>query len=411
MPACALAFILALFLLVQPAAGLASVTVSTAAQLTTALSNANSGGDKEILLQDGDYALSNTLHVMADGVAIRSASGNRSAVTIRGQGMQGGIGNGVYVEGHNFTLQDVTIGEVANHAVQLAVGYDNLHINNCVIRDTYEQMVKGPYDAGQMDVSCDNGLIENCYFYYTAGVGPQWYIGGVDVHNGHGWIIRDNIFQDIESPNSAVAEHAVHFWSSSSGTLVERNNIINCDRGVGFGLGERGHSGGIIRNNMIYHDAGGAFADAGISLENSPDTQVYNNTVYQEHSYSNAIEYRYSGTENVFIANNLTNKAIRSRDGGSGTVRNNYTDAAAVMFADAASGDLHLASAVAGVVNAGEEISGLTDDCDGDYRTDGQPDIGADEYGATSVIPAVTPIGTIVLMLLLAKSLQNRGAQ
>jgi hypothetical protein len=57
---------------------------------------------------------------------------------------------------------------------------------------------------------------------------PQHSIGGIDAHNAVGWIVRDNTFRKIRSPAGSVAEHAVHFWSGSRDTLVERNLIVDC---------------------------------------------------------------------------------------------------------------------------------------------------------------------------------------
>jgi hypothetical protein len=50
---------------------------------------------------------------------------------------------------------------------------------------------------------------------------------------------------------------------------------------------------------MIYHDTSAGFADVAIGLENASGTQVYNNTIFMENSYPNAIEYRFSGTSGV----------------------------------------------------------------------------------------------------------------
>ncbi len=375
---------------------LSAVTVSTAAQLETAVENANNGGDTTIVVRAGTYTLSGALGVWANGLTVRGETGNRGDVKIYGQGMTGGVSHIFNVAGTAFTAKDMTIGRVSTHAIQIwgnnsssDTVLSNLHIVDC-----YEQMVKISFDSSSSNRS-SNGLMENCLLEYTAGVGPQWYIGGIDGHQTDNWTVRGNVFKHISSPSGDVAEHAVHFWSDSADTVVENNWIIDCDRGIGFGLGDRGHSGGIIRNNFIYHSSTDyGFADVAIGLENSSNTSVYNNTVYLANSYPNAIEYRWSGTSGGMIRNNLCNKSISSRNGGTATLSNNITNAQAGWFTGVSSGDLHLASEVASVVDQGISISGLTTDFDGDTRPQGSGiDIGADEY----VDSSSSPKGTITL--------------
>jgi hypothetical protein len=139
----------------------------------------------------------------------------------------------------------MTIGWVSNHAIQIH-GEDNSSntlISNLRIVDTYEQMVKISYNSSSSN-SSKNGKMEYCLLEYSSGMGPQYYIGGIDGHQCKNWTVRNNVFKNIRSPSEDVAEHAIHFWSNSEDTLVENNVIINCDRGIGFGLGSSGHSGG-----------------------------------------------------------------------------------------------------------------------------------------------------------------------
>jgi hypothetical protein len=366
---------------------LGAVVVSNTAELETAVSNANSGGDKEIVLQAGTYTLTDMLGIWADGVTVRGQSENRDSVIVQGQGMYGGVSHIFNVAGTDFTVKDMTIGRVSNHAIQIWGNNNSSNnlISNLRIIDTYEQMVKVSYDSSSAN-SSENGVMENCLLEYTAGVGPQWYIGGIDAHQARNWIVRDNTFKYISSPSGDVAEHAVHFWSGSVGTIVERNIIIDCDRGIGFGLGDRGHNGGIIRNNMIYHSSTNyGYADVAIGLESASGVQVYNNTIYIQHGYSNAIEYRFPATSGCTITNNLCNGSITSRNGGSATLSSNLTNAAASWFTSVSNGDLHLAYSVSQVVDQGVSVPGLSDDIDGHSRPQGAGiDIGADEYGTVS---------------------------
>jgi|GEM_PF-1104396 len=363
------------------------VNVSTAAQFRQAINQANSsGGNLTILLADGVYQVANSSsypYITADSIVIRSASGNRNAVILEGDGMvsQASTVNGLFFTGNHSVVADLTIRNVGNHGIQVIGDY--LFVHNVRFLDIYEQMIKG---ASSGD-GADNGRIQCSIFEYSAGIGPNWYIGGIDVHEGDNWIVRDNVFKDIASPFIATAEHAVHFWRTGSNITVERNEIINCDRGVGFGLGDNpanGITGGIIRNNTIYNEGVDPYHDVGIGLEYSPDTKVYNNTIHIQ--YQNAIEYRWTGTTNVDIANNLTNKQIRSRNGGTGNIYSNYTQAQANWYVNAANGDLRLSGSPTAAVDQGVALADVVVDLDQTARPQGAGyDLGAYE------IPGAVP--------------------
>ncbi len=375
-------------LIVEPSEDQDQVEVGTAGELANAVAAANAGGPRTILLGDGTYTLDQPLLVETAGVTVRGLSGNRDTVILEGAGMTGAVSHIFAVIGDNFTAADMTLRRVANHAVQIhgELDADSPVLRNLHISDTGEQMVKVSYEPGS-SVGSDGGLVADCLFDYSAGIGPQYYIGGIDAHNAQDWTVRGNTFVDIRSPGLDIAEHAIHFWSASQNTVVEGNRIVNCDRGIGFGLGDRGHQGGIIRNNMIYHDSSEGFADVAIGLETASDALLANNTVIMENSYPNAIEYRFAETTGVTIVNNLTNRAIVARDEASATLSSNLDNAQISWFVDPSSGDLHLASAVAAVVDQGQTLDAVSDDFDGDPRPLGAGfDIGADEYwpGGTS---------------------------
>ncbi len=360
-------------------------TVYNVSQLWAAIQLANNFGNRTILIANGTYPIASTAsypYITGSNLIFRSLSGNRDDVIITGQGMQDAgylTEIGLSLVGDNITIADLTIRDVGNHGI--STNSDNHFIHNVKIQDTYEQMIKGT--SGN---NFSNDVTVQCsLFEYTAGIGPQWYIGGLDIHEGVNWTVKDNIFRNISSPSVALAEHAIHFWDSSSENIVERNVIYNCDRGIGFGLGSSPNTGGIIRNNMIYNDGLAIYDDVGIGLETSPNTQVYNNTIHIE--YPNAIEYRFAATNGVLIVNNLTNKAIASRNGGQASLMTNYDDALAEWFVDPAQGDLHLVDVIDQVVDQGTDLGNLAiDDLDQFSRPMGLGyDIGAQEVLSAAV--------------------------
>lgn len=87
-----------------------------------------------------------------------------------------------------------------------------------------------------VDISSDFGLVGNCVFRYSEGIGPILYIGVVELHVGHSWIIRNNNFKDIASPGDHIAEHAIHVWNNAYKTIFQSQTFEDNDRTIGFGM-------------------------------------------------------------------------------------------------------------------------------------------------------------------------------
>ena len=214
------------------------------------------------------------------------------------------------------------------------------------------------------------------------------YTNGVDVHTGDNWIIRHNLFRNMRAPQGQLAGPAILMWNASTNTLVDGNTFVNCQREIALGLIERtpnDHTGGIVRNNFIYRDVAG---DSAIYVADSPGTQVLHNTILISRTYANPIEYRFPHTTGVVIANNVLDGSVRARDGATGSVSGNHTNAAAALFVNPAAGDLHLKPTATVLLNqvAAPPVAAGTD-WDGQSRPAGSTDIGADEYSATTPVP------------------------
>jgi len=364
----------------------ATAIVSTVAELQSAINNANIGGDPDIRIVDGTYYLDGVyLQISRNGISVKSESGNRENVVLDG----GYVTTEIFqIIASNTTIANLTLQKAQDHPIHI-MGGDNSDISGVVISNVHI------IDPGQQAIKINprngyfvnNGVIKNCKIELTqSGRTYVWnhngscYTGGIDAHAAANWVISDNEITGFWCKDG-LSEHGIHFWNNSKNTLVERNHIVDCDRGIGFGLNSSTHHGGTIRNNMIYHPRNHGYSDVGIGLESADNVKVYNNTIFLNHNYPNAIEYRFSTTTGGIIKNNLTNKAITSRSGATSDVSNNITSAIANWFVNTAKGDLHLKSAINGVAESGVDIEGLTDDFDKDLRPIGNNiDIGADEY-------------------------------
>jgi hypothetical protein len=311
-----------------------SISVKNVDELKKAVSYLNQGRIKNIVLKPGTYQVFRRLKIDSNNVTISGASDDATDVVISGNGMEASKSVGIIfdISGSHVTIRNLTLQETSNHLIQVRAekNADNFHLSNVRLLNSYEQMVKVSGGPGTELPTSDYGIIENCIFEYTSGIGPQFYIGGIDAHRAHHWLVKNNTFKNIASPSKHVAEHAIHFWNYSKDNRVVENRVINSDRAIGFGMNDRPHqnTGGVISGNIIVHsNTSHPFSDAGIVLESSPGTIVKDNQIFMDTHYPNAIEYRYESTSGVVIQNNDTNRRIVARDGATAVlVDNNQAD-------------------------------------------------------------------------------------
>lgn len=372
------------------------VRVSTETELRNAVNNVSP--NTVVLIEPGLYELSRTLVVRQNNVTLRGNSNRCDAVRLVGMGMDNAAGaaavpHGIWTDADSLKIQNLTIENVYNHSVSIDSQAAAPEIYNVAMFDAGEQFVK--VNAAADGQGSSNGRLEYSIIKYTngppvtdhgAGIG---YTQGISLHSGDNWVISNNRFENLSTPDTAAYlwNPAVLAWNSSSNTVVENNLFIDVDRAIALGLQDRAdeHSGGIIRNNMVlmrenlYSQERRNNADATILVWSSPDTQVLHNTVLTNGNTPFAIEIRFN-SNNAILRNNLTDAPIRDRSS------NQYVDIDNVLFNDSsifrnpAEGDLHLASEIEGITDAVPTLDNATQDFDRQNRSTNLTDAGADEY-------------------------------
>jgi hypothetical protein len=290
------------------------------------------------LLKDGLYPIDNRISIEQDGITIRSYSRNREKVIIDGR-YRGYI---LHINASNATIADLSIKNARHHLVHVVGGAHHVTLSNLHLVDARQQFVKANPSGGRF---CDYGTVQNCLFEMTEEgrkhVDTQYggcYSGGIQVLSASGWRVQDNRFENIFCTNGGLPTHMVLFWQSSRDPIVQRNTIINCARGIGFGLGQKkgrrsyddidsdltgdaSHFGGVIRRNVIFGNIG-RFFNTGIGIENAWNAEVLENIVYSTGDTFSAIDARFPAS-NPVIRNNLVNKRITVRDGAVPRLENN----------------------------------------------------------------------------------------
>jgi hypothetical protein len=371
------------------------VLVEKSAQLRPAIESADD--NTTILIADGEYRPGHLIAMRGKrNVTIRGASGDPTKVVIRGQSWDSEDKRDDILrigDCEKITIAYVTFADCHSYAVKVEAEHHprDIHIHHCHFRDIGTRAIKGSGGDG----SAQRGSIRHCHFENTKVPPADWLFGGnyisaIDMMALDQWVISDNVFRNIKG-RTGGGRAAIFIWVRSQNVTVERNLIVNCDRGIALGNpsastsqvadGEFHVRHGICRNNFIVPGP-----DAGIELWWVNDVKVYHNTIWRPEGTGRGIRYG-ARNQQVHVANNLIRGQILA-DGAVQTdgaappdgarLENNVTGPLDGYFADPAVGDLRLTPAARRAIDAAVPLAEVTEDFFGDPRGE-RPDVGAHE--------------------------------
>jgi hypothetical protein len=359
--------------------------VSTAEELAAAVERAQD--EDIILLADGIYRVRRFLHLdNVKNVSIRGVSGDPTKVLLLGKGFNV-VSRGDDIlrvsRCENVTVADLTFADCHAYGLKVEAEHSpkNIHVYHCHFLNIGTRGLKG--STAQRTVA-SGGSVRYCHFENNKIPPGDWQFGGnyisaIDMMSLEDWTISDNTFVNIKG-HSGGGRAAIFVWVRSRRIVVERNQIVNCDRGIALGnpSGSSNYMEGMLhvydsicRNNFIV-----AGPDAGIELAWVDGVKVYNNTVWRNNVPGRGIR-SIEKIHHVDIANNLVRGALTLAGGE--TSRNNLVGPLDGYFVDPAAGNLRLRAAKDDVVDRGLPLAEVADDIDA-RRRDERPDLGASEY-------------------------------
>lgn len=380
----------------------ANQIAATPANWVSVIESASDGD--EILLADGVYTYTDYSTNVFSEITIRGASGNRDAVRIVGRGYDFG-GEAIAIFSPNVTIADLTITDVRNHGVHIQEGSNGVHLYNLHIYDIGTQHVKGS-GAGSAD-----GIVACSSIGYSVGAVRGDYLNGIDLHGADSWVIRDNYIYNIWGDGTgcevdvdcgtyyAGGGPAILLWDDARDNVVERNQIIDCYRGIAIGF-ETSHPGGLVRNNFFYQSVaqrpganGPIPGDMGIQIDGGSGVLVDHNTVILGGDYPGSLEI--FSSQNVLVRNNLLSTTIRSGQ-SSFTENGNLFNASVSDLVFPGQPYLQDGSQA---VDYAQTVPGLADtDISGGARPQGaRADAGCDEYDPVVIISDGFESGSLVL--------------
>ena len=343
-----------------------------------------------VLVADGIYDIAEPIYIQRGrNIVLRGASNDPTKTVLRGRGFfEGKPDDDLLRIGkvENVTIAYLTFTECRSYGIKVEAENfpKDVHIYSCHFKNIGTRMIKGSTSQQGMAVG---GSIRYCRFENTKIPPHEWlfegdYITAIDMMALDGWQISDNFFKDIKGRNGG-ARGAVFIWVRSRNVTVERNAIVNCDRGISFGNpsgssnyvpGQEHIRNSIIRNNFIVPGP-----DAGIELWWADHIKVYNNTIWRDDAEGPGLR---GGADEWKITHvDVVNNLVRGTNMLAGGVRlrsNLFFSDFPIDALDPHRTNLRLAPFSEKVVNKGTPLQEVVDDFEGRPRK-ATPDIGAVE--------------------------------
>lgn len=365
--------------------GARRVEVSTVEELRAAVTNAQDGD--AILVADGTYEVDGPLEFYGKkNVLLRGASGDPSKVVLRGRSWDTvdhqddilRIG-----DCESITVAHLTFAECHAYGIKVEAEHDpkDIHIYDCRFRNIATRAIKG--STSKTGVA-SGGSIRYCDFENTKVPPGDWqfdgnYISAIDMMALEDWTVADNTFRGIKGATGG-GRAAIFLWVRSKRLTVERNVIVDCDRGIALGNpsgstnfveGIRHAEDSICRNNVIR-----AGKDTGIELSWVDDVKIYHNSIYRDDPDGRGIR-AIQKVGRLDIANNLVRgRILIEEDDAPVQMRHNVVGELDGVFRDPKSADLRLTESAAEAIDAGVALGEVGEDFGGTRRED-PPDVGA----------------------------------
>jgi len=361
------------------------VSVKTADELAAAVEQARDGD--AILVADGTYRVGRPLKFdRVKNVTLRGASNDPAKVILRGRSFSNvSRGDDILRIGgcENVTIAYVTFADCHAYGLKVEAEHSpkNIHVYDCRFLNIGTRGLKGSTAKG---TAAAGGSVRFCHFENNLVPPREWQFGGdyisaIDMMSLEDWTISDNTFANIKGARGG-GRAAIFVWVRSRRVVIERNRILNCDRGIALGnpSGSSNEEPGMLhaydcvcRNNAIV-----CGSDAGIELAWVDGIKVYHNTVWRQNAQGRGIRC-IEKLANVEIVNNLCRGALALS--GSEKADHNLVGPLEGLFVDPAAGNLRLTALAADAIGKAAPLESVKDDLDGRKR-DAHPDLGAAEF-------------------------------